>query len=373
MEIAMNNKETILIVDDNAFNLNILIESLRDYNIVPALSGLIALEILTQETIDLILLDVMMPDMDGFDVCSRIKKNENTKNIPVIFLTAKNDINDIKKGFDVGAVDYIAKPFSAIELISRVNTQLQLKSYQENLRMQVDQEIKKNKLQEQIIFQNSKQAEIGELLMHIAHQWKQPLSELGSVNLLNTMFLSQKKIDLEKLQINFDRTSDILEFMSKTVETFQNFYKPNTKNIFFDISSTINKAINIVSATFDYENIKLNINRITNPTIYANQNEYAQVILSILNNAKDIFIERGISQRTITISIFTQNNKSLVTIEDNAGGISLENINDVFSPYVSGKGNLGIGLYLSASIIKKNNGLLTVENTQEGAKFTITL
>ena len=369
----MNDKETILIVDDNEFNLNILVESLRNYNVVPAISGLVALEILTQQTIDLILLDVMMPNMDGYDVCSKIKNNENTKNIPVIFLTAKNDINDIKKGFDVGAVDYIVKPFSTIELLSRVNTQLQLKSYQENLRMQVDQEIKKNKLQEQIIFQNSKQAEIGELLMHIAHQWKQPLSELGSVNLLNTMFISKEKIDLEKLQTNFSRTSDILEFMSKTVETFQNFYKPNTKNSFFDISSTINKAINIVSATFDYENIKLNINKITDSTVYANQNEYAQVILSILNNAKDIFIIRDTIQRTIIITISENKNKSLVTIEDNAGGISLENIDDVFSPYVSGKGDLGIGLYMSESIIKKNNGSLFVENTQKGAKFTITL
>ncbi len=369
----MNDKATLLIVDDNEVNLDMLISILYKYDVIPATNGATAFEVLDDEKVDLILLDVMMPDINGFDVCKRLKLNDKTKNIPVIFLTAKNEIDDIKKGFDVGAVDYVAKPFSTIELLSRVNTHLQLQSYQKNLQQQVDDEIEKNKLQEQIIFQNSKQAEIGELLMHIAHQWKQPLSELGSVNLLNTMCASQENVNIDELKNNFERTSQIIDFMSKTVETFQDFYKPNTNNSFFDISSTIKKAFNILSATFDYENIKLEIHKDYNPKVYANQNEYAQVILSILNNSKDIFILREISNRTITIDIQEENRKSIVTIEDNAGGIHLNNIEDIFLPYVSGKGSMGIGLYMSQNIMKKNNGTLEVENTTKGVKFTITL
>ncbi|MGB5866573.1 MAG: hybrid sensor histidine kinase/response regulator [Arcobacteraceae bacterium] len=369
----MKNKATLLIVDDNEVNLDMLISILHQYDVIPVTNGATAFEVLAEEKVDLILLDVMMPDINGFDVCKRLKLDDKIKNIPVIFLTAKNEIDDIKKGFDVGAVDYVAKPFSTIELLSRVNTHLQLKDYQENLQKQVDQEIEKNKLQEQIIFQNSKQAEIGELLMHIAHQWKQPLSELGSVNLLNTMCVSNESLNVNELKENFERTSLILDFMSKTVETFQDFYKPNTNNSFFDILSTIKKAFNILSATFDYENIILKINKDVNPRVYANQNEYAQVILSILNNSKDIFILRKIKNRVITITIEEENKKSIVTIEDNAGGIELENIDDIFLPYVSGKGSMGIGLYMSQNIMKKNNGTLEVENTGKGAKFTITL
>ena len=369
----MKSDQTILIVDDNEVNLDILVSLLDEYDVIPTINGSSVFDIVESEEVDLILLDVMMPDINGFDVCKRLKLDEKTKHIPVIFITAKHGVDDIKKGFDVGAVDYVAKPFNALELLSRVNTHLQLKSYQEDLEKKVKIEIEKNKIQEQIIFQNSKQAEIGELLMHIAHQWKQPLSELGSVNLLNTLSISSDPINKEELEINFNRTSMILDFMSNTVETFQDFYKPNTNNMVFDIYSTVEKAVNIVSATFDYENIQMNISKDINPQIYANQNEYAQVILSILNNAKDILVHRKIKEKVVSLVIDSMDDKSVITIEDTAGGILLDNIDDVFLPYVSEKGSMGIGLYMSKNIIEKNGGLLNVENTQKGAKFTIIL
>ena len=370
----MKGSQTILIVDDNEVNLDILVSILSDYDVIPTTSGTLAFEILkVEKNIDLVLLDVLMPDMNGFDVCRYLKNDEKTKHIPVMFITAKHGINDIQKGFDVGAIDYITKPFNTLELLSRVNTHLQLKSYQEDLEKKVTQEIKKNKIQEQISFQNSKQAEIGELLMHIAHQWKQPLSELGSINLLNTLYISNDEINKSDLKTNFERTSMILDFMSKTVETFQDFYKPDKKNTFFDIYSSIERAINIIDATFDYEDIDVVVNQNTNPKIYANQNEYAQVILSILNNAKDVFLLRNIKKKVITITLDLCNEKSVVTIEDTAGGIQLENIEDIFLPYVSEKSSMGIGLYMSQNIMEKNLGSLEVENTNKGAKFTITL
>jgi len=369
----MKNKQTILIVDDNELNLDILVSILSDYDVISVKSGASAFEVLREAEIDLILLDVMMPDMNGFDVCKYLKADDATMHIPVIFITAKHDVDDIKEGFDVGAVDYVTKPFNTLELLSRVNTHLQLKSYQEDLEKKVKEEIEKNKLQEQIIFQNSKQAEIGELLMHIAHQWKQPLSELGSINLLNSLSVLEEQTSKTELRKNFDRTSMILDFMSKTVETFQDFYKPNTKNTSFDIYSTIEKAINIINATFDYENIQLNITKNINPNVYGNQNEYAQVILSILNNAKDVFSLRKIENKIIMLNISSQDDKSVVTIEDTAGGIQLDKIEDVFLPYISEKSSMGIGLYMSKNIMEKNSGTITIENTNKGAKFTIIL
>jgi len=369
----MKEKQSILVVDDNEVNLEILISLLDDYNVLTAISGKGAFEILDKLKIDLILLDVMMPDINGLDLCKSLKSKEKTRHIPVIFLTAKYGVDDIKKGFDVGAVDYVAKPFNIEELLSRVNTHLQLKSYQNNLEKKVKEGVEKSKIQEQIIFQNSKQAEIGELLMHIAHQWKQPLSELGSINLLNTLYVQKPLENKKELEINVERSSKILDFMSKTVETFQDFYKPNTNNTTFDILSTVHNAVNIVDATFNYENIILKINAKEEVSVFANQNEYAQVILAILNNAKDIFISRKVKIREITVNVFKRNDKSVVTIEDTAGGITLKNFNDIFLPYVSEKGTLGIGLYMSVNIMKKNNGNISVENVNKGAKFTITL
>jgi len=369
----MKDNQTILIVDDNEVNLDILVSILNGYDVIPTTSGTSVCDIVKYESIDLILLDVMMPDINGFDVCKQLKLDEKTKHIPVMFITAKHGVDDIKNGFDVGAVDYIAKPFNTLELLSRVNTHLQLKSYQEDLEIKVKEEIAKNKIQEQIVFQNSKQAEIGELLMHIAHQWKQPLSELGSINLLNTLYTSDEKTNISELKTNFDRTSKILDFMSKTVETFQDFYKPNTKNTYFDVYTAVEKAVNIIDATFDYEDIKLNIINDANPTVYANQNEYAQVILSILNNAKDVFSQRNVNTKIINLTISEMEDKSMISIEDTAGGIDLEKIEDIFLAYVSGKGSLGIGLYMSKNIMEKNGGTINIENTNKGAKFTITL
>lgn len=368
----MIDKQTILIVDDNESNLDVLLGILSQYDVIPSLDGKTALSIIEDENIDLILLDIMMPELDGYDVCKILKNNPKTSKIPIIFLSAKYEMNDIKKGFKLGAVDYITKPFNPIELLVRINTHLELRDYQKNLEVKIKDEIEKNSLVEQIMFQKIKQAEIGELLMHIAHQWKQPLSELGSINTYNTAILKQgNDISNEELLKSFDKNTDILKFMSNTVETFRSFYKPDHKLEYFNVEDAINIAINIVSATFDYENISLNINTKVNTKIYGIKNEYSQVMLAILNNAKDIFKIRGIKNRAIDITIDLQDDKSLITISDNAQGIRKRDDDDIFMPFVSQKDGLGMGLYMSKTIVEKNNGTIYFENINDGAQFTI--
>ena len=368
----MKDKQTILIVDDNESNIDVLLGILEEYDVIPSLDGKTALSIIEDENIDLILLDIMMPVMDGYEVCKILKNNIKTSKIPIIFLSAKYEMDDIKKGFKLGAVDYITKPFNPIELLVRINTHLELRGYQKNLEVKINDEIEKNSLVEQIMFQKTKQAEIGELLMHIAHQWKQPLSELGSINMYNTAILKNgDNITNEDLLKSFDNSSDILKFMSNTVETFRTFYKPNMQSEYFYVCDAIDIAKNIVSATYDYENIKLNINKKENPKVYGIKNEYSQVILAILNNAKDIFKIRDIKNRMINITIDIKNDKSITTISDNAEGISKREAEDIFLPFVSQKDGLGMGLYMSKTIIEKNNGKIGVENTTDGAEFTI--
>ena len=122
-----NNNFTILIVDDEKFNIELVAIYLQEegYNVAFATSGKSALEGIETRKIDLILLDINMPIMDGFDVCKILKKDPKTKDIPVIFLTAQHDVTFISKAFEVGGVDYITKPFNAIELKARVKTHLQ--------------------------------------------------------------------------------------------------------------------------------------------------------------------------------------------------------------------------------------------------------
>ena len=130
----MEKKSTILIVDDTETNIDILLELLSDkYDIMVALDGASALEITNEDGIDLILLDIMMPDMDGYEVCEVLKNNHLTKDIPVVFITAKTDEDSIERAYEVGGIDYVTKPFKPRELLARVKTHLDFKMLIEHL------------------------------------------------------------------------------------------------------------------------------------------------------------------------------------------------------------------------------------------------
>jgi len=129
----MENK-TILIVDDTIANLNILVELLDQYDVIDATNAKDALEIVNEEDIDLILLDIMMPEMDGYETCKRLKSDERTKDIPVIFITAKTDEESIEKAYDVGGADYVTKPFLPRELLARVKKELKIQHIMSELK-----------------------------------------------------------------------------------------------------------------------------------------------------------------------------------------------------------------------------------------------
>jgi DNA-binding response OmpR family regulator len=128
-------KTSILIVDDVPKNLQVLVNMLKekDFKISVAADGRKALDMVTRFTPDLILLDIMMPQMDGFQVCEKLKASDKTKDIPIIFLTARAETGDIVRGFELGAVDYITKPFNKAELLARVNTHLALQNAQKHI------------------------------------------------------------------------------------------------------------------------------------------------------------------------------------------------------------------------------------------------
>jgi len=135
----MKNKN-ILVVDDTEINIDILVELLSDnYDVLVALDGQSALDIIRDAKIDLILLDIMMPNMSGYEVCKILKKNEVTKNIPVIFITAKVDEDSIEKAYSIGGIDYVTKPFKPKELLARVKTQLDLQKLIQDLKESQDE------------------------------------------------------------------------------------------------------------------------------------------------------------------------------------------------------------------------------------------
>ena len=371
----MQNKQTILIIDDNKENVATLLQLLNMHNLISALDGQTAIDIAhEEEDIDLILLDIMMPNIDGFEVCKVLKNIPKIAHVPIIFLSSKNkqkDIQkDIQKCFDMGAVDYISKPFYPNELLSRVNTHLKLRAYEKDLELKVQAEVKKNSLKEQMIYQQSKQAALGELLMHIAHQWKQPLASLGSVNLLNkTKIETGVAITNDDILKSIGKSEDIIEFMAETIDTFKNFYEQSNENEYFFIADSVIDILSIIEATFYFDNINIYIISHEVEKTFGNINEFSQVIFSILNNARDIFKLRNIEDPEINILI--ENKK--ISIRDNAGGIEEGLLEDIFLPSLSTNGSTGIGLYISKNIVEKNSGVITASNYKNGAIFTIEL
>lgn len=173
----MEKKTTILAVDDTEMNLDILVGILKRYDVIPALSGEEALEILQEEEVDLILLDIIMPGMDGFDICRRIKADVRTRDIPVMFITVKTGEQDIIQCFELGGVDYVAKPFNAVELLARVETHLKLRSYQIRLEEMVKEKVEPVRLKEAQPRNNELAS-----LKSITHNMMQALEKGGPVS-----------------------------------------------------------------------------------------------------------------------------------------------------------------------------------------------
>ncbi|MFW6308053.1 MAG: response regulator, partial [Campylobacterales bacterium] len=189
-----DKKYNVLIVDDEPINIQKLSTILdKEYEVIISTSGKKAIEIARKTKPDIILLDIVMPDMDGYEVCRRVKSDEELADIPVVFITAKLNDEDEAKGFSYGAVDYIKKPFNPISVKARVKTHIttheqakMLQMFNESLLGQVEHEVSKRldierKLssQEKLMIQQSKMAEIGNMVRAISHQWKQPINAIS--------------------------------------------------------------------------------------------------------------------------------------------------------------------------------------------------
>jgi len=331
------------------------------------------MKIVYHEKIDLLLLDMLIPKISGFDLCKLLKQSDNTKHIPIIFLTDNPNFEDIQKGFDLGAIDYIVKPFSSKEFFTRTTNHLELNSYRTELEKKVEQTLSEYKTAQKLLLQKSKQAELGELIMHIAHQWKQPLSELGSINnyLMAKQELNKAITALEYDEI-LEKNAQIINFMSQTVSTFQNFYKPNNNEERFSIKEAIGSAYDLVNATFDYYDINFKSFIDDELESYGNKNEFAQMILALLINSKNIFLKRLTLEPKIIIKSLTKKDECFILVKDNGGGIEEKILKHIFDPFISEE-STGMGLFMVKSICEKYNWSIQVKNEDEGAVFTINL
>ena len=245
-------------------------------------------------------------------------------------------------------------------------------------KFKMEQEVERRIEKEYFLMQQSKLATMGEMIGHIAHQWRQPLAELGGVFMNLDSAYEFGELDGKYLKEKVKNGNELIKYMSNTIDDFRNFFVPNRDKEFFELSKYIQSAVNIIEATLTYHHIKLEIIA-TNEPIYilGYPSEFSQVILNLLNNAKDVLVERDIAYPKIRVESRHVDDEVIISVWDNGGGVDEEIMAEIFDIYFStkmNKGGTGLGLYMSKLIIEtKLLGKITVSNSNDGAKFLIIL
>ncbi len=269
-------------------------------------------------------------------------------------------------------------------IISRTfkSYQKKVKAKEENLELlnkdlqdKIKVGIKEAQEKDRAMLHQSRLARLGTMISMIAHQWRQPLTEVSSILMELETATKFNKVD-KKLILECTKDSNkLLSYMSHTIDDFRNFFKPDKKKVNFSLELACIKALSIVDASLKDLNVKITKDLSDDSMVCGYPREFSQVILNIFLNCKDAFIENDVSSAYINIFIGKKDNKALILIEDNAGGIKKENLDLIFEPYfttkTSSKGT-GLGLYMSKMIIEKNmNGKLSVRNKKDGVIFVL--
>ncbi|MBT1071059.1 sensor histidine kinase [Pelotalea chapellei] len=245
----------------------------------------------------------------------------------------------------------------------------------EILEQRVRDAVKELREKDRILIVQGRQAVMGEMISNIAHQWRQPLNILGLLAQELQMIKQLGDLNSEHIDENVNKTMKVIQQMSKTIDDFRNFFKPDKEKVEFKVLEALDKTLSVIEERFKKDLIQTDVERTGDPVVIGYPGEFTQVLLNILINSRDALIARNVDSPKICIKVFEERSKTVVTIIDNAGGIPEEIIDKVFEPYFTTKGpeqGTGIGLFMCKTIIEKNmNGTLSVCNVKDGALFRI--
>ncbi|NJL01008.1 MAG: response regulator [Spirulinaceae cyanobacterium SM2_1_0] len=432
-----NDLPEILIVDDTPMNLRLLMQMLaeRDYRLKAAPSGKLALVHAMMTPPDLILLDIMMPEMNGYEVCRHLKAETRTRDIPIIFISAMHEIADKVKAFEVGGVDYIIKPFHTQEVLARIDLHLQLNRSRRQLQTERDRQAQQlNEQHEQLraqlaiqaatqaqLAQSDKLATLGQMLAGIAHEINNPVGFIaGNLppardyvrDLLDLIALYQQEwsapsaavqakideIDLEYLKDDLPKLlesmylgTERIRALSKSLRTFA---RADTEHqVACDLHEGLEAALLILQHRLKAQQTRSEIQVVRDyselPPVYCYPGQLNQVFLNLMANALDALEEEQPQpdkatdattqpQLTLGTAVTETGDRVKITIQDNGPGIPLalqaKIFERLFTTKAVGQGT-GLGLAIARDIVEtKHGGTLTCHSTPgAGATFTITL
>jgi len=251
----------------------------------------------------------------------------------------------------------------------------ELEELNRSLETRIVRAVEELRRKDQMLILQERRAVMGQMINYITHQWRQPLNLLSLYIQELTLESDADEISEEKRECCVGKCMQLILHMSQTIEDFRNFFKPDKEKVQFEVNRVIGQALSLIEASLKDPHISIALHTEGDPTAYGYPNEYAQVLLNILSNARDALAERNIDDAWISIQSFAKGGATVVTITDNAGGIPEEVVTKMFAPYFTTKGSdkgTGVGLFMSKAIIEKNmGGRLMVRNTGKGAEFRI--
>jgi two-component system, NtrC family, sensor kinase len=398
--MSMDENATIFITDDNPENLSVLSSILEaaGYRTRAALNGTEMLESIQKQVPDLIILDIHMPKLDGYEVCEQLKQSAEFRDIPVIFCSALGESYNIIKAFDLGGVDYITKPFRGKEVVARVRTHLALREKQSELEQAM---ARLHSTQEQLI-QTEKMYSMGLMVAGIAHQINNPVNYI--INSLNGFRVDLK--DLIKLMDQYTNSdlllpSPVAERISLTkqsieypgliqemhdlldgiyqgsmkvhdiVKSIQNLSSSGSHKVEeVDTASEIDYAVLMIEGQLD-DSLQIIRELHEVPQVFTYPGKISQVVLQLLQNAVDAVEKKGTGKNTITIRTFprVRENREFccIQIADTGSGMDNEEIRHALDPFytTNNSGNrIGLGLTSSYRIIQELGGTLNIESSK---------
>ncbi|RBQ29145.1 cache domain-containing protein [Aliarcobacter vitoriensis] len=277
----------------------------------------------------------------------------------IVLFTISYKIDDILKKYEEKVRNYA----NDLEMLNA--------SLEEKIKTQIEE----NRENEQILIQKSRFIALGEMISNIAHQWRQPLSELSSILMFIKFKYDLNALDSQTMDKKSNEATKVLEYMSQTIDDFRNFFLPKKDKEEFYLYKAINSVMSIVASGLSSSNIVVEIDIDKDIKLKTFLNEYQQVVLNILKNAQDILEEKSIESPLIKIYSKDNEHHTILFIEDNGGGIITEPKSKIFEPYFTTKdksNGTGIGLYMSKIIVERNmKGKLKVDNINIGARFAI--
>ena len=246
-----------------------------------------------------------------------------------------------------------------------------------HLEAEVQKQLQELREKDKLLIAQSKLAAVGETLAHIARQWKQPLAQINSVVASIEADFEEGKLDGTQLESHLNEIEKLTFYMSDTIESFNTYLQPSKGQEVFGVREALDDAVELVRGLLDSQQIALEISMEAPYQVRGVKKEFVQALLVILNNAKDILIEREPASKQITIAIYREANSVLLDIIDNAGGIEAQYMERIFDPYFTTKPHsqgTGHGLCMAKLIVQKSmHGELLASNELQGAKFSISL